>query len=65
MLDRLKSFFRALPARAEESAVQADDPHVAAAALMNGGKLIQPSFLPRTEAQAMAAGEQVLQPQLE
>jgi cell division protein FtsI (penicillin-binding protein 3) len=36
---------------------------VAAAALMNGGKLIQPSFLPRTEAQAMAVGEQVLQPQ--
>ena len=33
---------------------------VGAAALMNGGKLIQPTFLPRTIAQADAVGEQVL-----
>jgi cell division protein FtsI (penicillin-binding protein 3) len=35
---------------------------VAAAALMNGGKLIQPTFLPRTEAKAMAVAEQVISP---
>lgn len=35
MLDRLKSFFGALPRRQDEGAVPADDdPHVAAAALM-------------------------------
>ena len=34
MLDRLKSFFRSLPGRPRESDVRADDPHVAAAALM-------------------------------
>ena len=34
MLDRLKSFFRALPERRREPAIPADDPHVAAAALM-------------------------------
>ena len=33
---------------------------VGAAALMNGGKLIQPTFLPRTEAEADAVGEQVV-----
>ncbi len=33
---------------------------VGAAALMNGGKLIQPTFLPRTVAQADAVAEQVL-----
>ncbi len=33
---------------------------VGAAALMNGGKLIQPTFLPRTQAQADAMAEQVL-----
>lgn len=36
---------------------------VAAAALMNGGKLIQPTFLPRTEAEAMAHAVQVVNPQ--
>ncbi|WP_439272072.1 peptidoglycan D,D-transpeptidase FtsI family protein [Pseudochrobactrum sp. HB0163] len=35
---------------------------VAAAALMNGGKLIPPTFLPRTEAQANAIATQVLKP---
>ena len=35
---------------------------VGAAALMNGGKLIQPTFLPRTEEQAEAAATQVLKP---
>lgn len=33
---------------------------VAAAALMNGGQLIQPTFLPRSEAQADAVAEQVV-----
>jgi cell division protein FtsI (penicillin-binding protein 3) len=33
---------------------------VGAAALMNGGKLIQPTFLPRTEAEADVVGEQVV-----
>jgi cell division protein FtsI (penicillin-binding protein 3) len=33
---------------------------VGAAALMNGGKLIQPTFLPRTEAEANIVGEQVV-----
>jgi cell division protein FtsI (penicillin-binding protein 3) len=33
---------------------------VGAAALMNGGKLIQPTFLPRTRAQADALAEQVI-----
>ena len=36
---------------------------VGAAALMNGGKLIQPTFLVRSEAEADAVAEQVLQPQ--
>jgi cell division protein FtsI (penicillin-binding protein 3) len=36
---------------------------VAAAALMNGGKLIQPTFLPRTEAEAMAHAVQVVNAQ--
>jgi cell division protein FtsI (penicillin-binding protein 3) len=36
---------------------------VAAAALMNGGKLIQPTFLPRTEAEAAAHAVQVVNPQ--
>ncbi|NGO50615.1 penicillin-binding protein 2 [Mesorhizobium camelthorni] len=35
---------------------------VAAAALMNGGKLIDPTFLPRTEAEADAIAEQVIKP---
>lgn len=35
---------------------------VGVAALMNGGKLIQPTFLTRTEEQADAVAEQVLQP---
>lgn len=34
MLDRLKSFFGALPASRQESGARADAPHVAAAALM-------------------------------
>ena len=34
---------------------------VGAAALMNGGKLIQPTFLPRTQGEANAVGEQVVQ----
>src|SRR5690606_29329645 len=33
---------------------------VGAAALMNGGKLIQPTFLPRSETEANAVGEQIL-----
>ncbi len=33
---------------------------VGAAALMNGGKLIQPTFLPRTQAEADAVAEQVV-----
>lgn len=36
---------------------------VAAAALMNGGKLIPPTFLPRTEEQANAVAVQVVKPQ--
>lgn len=35
---------------------------VAAAALVNGGKLIDPTFLPRTEAQANEIARQVIQP---
>lgn len=35
---------------------------VAASALLNGGKLIQPTFLPRTERDAELAGVQVLDP---
>jgi cell division protein FtsI (penicillin-binding protein 3) len=35
---------------------------VAAAALMNGGKLIDPTFLPRTQEQADAVAEQVIDP---
>jgi cell division protein FtsI (penicillin-binding protein 3) len=35
---------------------------VAAAALMNGGKLIDPTFLPRSEAEADAIAEQVIKP---
>jgi cell division protein FtsI (penicillin-binding protein 3) len=35
---------------------------VAAAALMNGGKLIDPTFLPRSEAEAEAIAEQVIKP---
>lgn len=35
---------------------------VAAAALVNGGKLIDPTFLPRTEAQAAQIARQVIQP---
>ena len=35
---------------------------VAAAALMNGGKLIPPTFLPRSEAEADAVATQVVQP---
>jgi cell division protein FtsI (penicillin-binding protein 3) len=35
---------------------------VGAAALMNGGKLIQPTFLPRTETEAGIVAEQVLKP---
>lgn len=35
---------------------------VGAAALMNGGKLIQPTFLRRTEAEAAAVAQQVLKP---
>ncbi|MEP9388695.1 penicillin-binding protein 2 [Mesorhizobium sp. KR9-304] len=34
---------------------------VGAAALMNGGKLIQPTFLPRSEAEAGAVAEQVVE----
>jgi len=33
---------------------------VGAAALMNGGKLLQPTFLPRSQAEADAVGEQVV-----
>lgn len=36
---------------------------VAAAALMNGGKLIQPTFLPRSREEADAIAEQVVKPQ--
>lgn len=36
---------------------------VAAAALLNGGKLIQPTFLPRSQDQADAVGVQVLKPE--
>ena len=36
---------------------------VGAAALMNGGKLIQPTFLPRTREEAEAIAEQVVSPQ--
>ena len=36
---------------------------VGAAALMNGGKLIQPTFLPRTREEADAIAEQVVSPQ--
>ena len=36
---------------------------VAAAALMNGGKLIPPTFLPRTEEEANAVAVQVVKPQ--
>ncbi|TPW29282.1 peptidoglycan D,D-transpeptidase FtsI family protein [Pararhizobium mangrovi] len=36
---------------------------VAAAALMNGGKFMEPTFLPRTEKQAMAVSKQVVKPQ--
>ncbi len=35
---------------------------VGAAALMNGGKLIQPTFLPRSEAEADAVASQVVKP---
>lgn len=35
---------------------------VAAAALLNGGKLLQPTFLPRSEREAELAGVQVLDP---
>ena len=35
---------------------------VAAAALVNGGKLIDPTFLPRTEAEANEIAQQVIQP---
>ena len=35
---------------------------VAAAAVLNGGKLMQPTFLPRTEREAELAGVQVLDP---
>ena len=35
---------------------------VGAAALMNGGKLIQPTFLPRSQDEANAVAEQVLKP---
>ena len=35
---------------------------VGAAALMNGGKLIQPTFLPRTQEEANAVAEQVVKP---
>ncbi|KXF77095.1 cell division protein [Paramesorhizobium deserti] len=37
---------------------------VGAAALMNGGKLIQPTFLPRTEEQAAEVAKQVIHPQV-
>lgn len=37
---------------------------VGAAALMNGGKLIQPTFLPRTEAQAAEVAKQIIHPQV-
>ncbi len=36
---------------------------VAAAALVNGGKLLKPTIFPRTEAEAAAMGKQVLRPQ--
>jgi len=36
---------------------------VGAAALMNGGKLMSPSFLPRSETQAAAQSRQVIKPQ--
>ncbi|MEM6463462.1 MAG: penicillin-binding protein 2 [Pseudomonadota bacterium] len=36
---------------------------VAAAAMLNGGKLIAPTFLPRTEAQADAIAKQVIKPE--
>ena len=35
---------------------------VAAGAMMNGGKLIQPTFLPRTQEEANAVAEQVVKP---
>ncbi|RCS25475.1 penicillin-binding protein 2 [Phyllobacterium salinisoli] len=37
---------------------------VGAAALMNGGKLIEPTFLPRTQEQADAVAKQVIHPQV-
>ncbi|TYR32372.1 penicillin-binding protein 2 [Mesorhizobium microcysteis] len=36
---------------------------MAGAAMLNGGKLIQPTFLPRNEAQAQASALQVIKPQ--
>lgn len=36
---------------------------VAGAAMVNGGKLIQPTFLPRTEAEADAVAKQVISPE--
>jgi cell division protein FtsI (penicillin-binding protein 3) len=36
---------------------------VGAAALMNGGRLMNPTFLPRTEEEALAASQQVVSPQ--
>jgi len=33
------------------------------AAMLNGGRLIQPTFLPRSQEQAMASAEQVIKPQ--
>jgi cell division protein FtsI (penicillin-binding protein 3) len=36
---------------------------VAAAALLNGGKLIQPTFLPRSEEQANEVAKQVIKPE--
>ena len=36
---------------------------VAAAAMVNGGKLIPPTFLPRTEGEAAAVAEQVISPE--
>ncbi len=35
---------------------------VAAAAILNGGTLIEPTFLPRTEKEAMAVGKKVVEP---
>ena len=35
---------------------------ISGAAMLNGGRLIQPTFLPRTEEQAMAAATQVISP---